>query len=616
MSFAGSEILPAENAGGTGVSLEESFESGSEPTNWVSHPSGIGYRRNSPGITTWTGSGSGSTSSTGTPFLGNAPTMDSGMSDGGSGDELTRLLTFLTGGNENPSSTQPGPTSRAEQTAMPFSPNGSPAVTNLLLTDPDADLPVDAAPFSPSNNGGGAVVGIGFDGGGSRPNAGITNLLNTDPDASVSVDASPFDPSTDGDFGVTAISAMSTQMSGRGSIVPNPGNPQGTVGSKAIPLGTMAGEILSFFGTMVLDKLLDTVQGPARPQKLIDQAQMLLQTAQDMATVWGNTSDMSTPERVSAVVGVLVHTQVGLRQLGDYAEGTDAVDGHIQSHAENARDFIDGSARLGSTIAAAIWSVVGRLFGGGCFAAGTPILTPDGSKLVENIRPGDWVIAAPDDDPEAEPVPRQVEEVFENYLPLLDLYVNGRTIRTTAEHPFWVRERGWVAAHQLQAGDQLRTHDGRWLKVDGFEGPKPSEPVYNMCVSGYHTYFVGHQTWGFAIWSHNIGLCRHHTDGKGLDGIRKENAIRPSRGTPNGVDVEVEPFGPARPLQPGRGPKARTGAAAEGAYVEFDLPEGAVSTAPETGSNTARIPTDTPLSLDGLNPKFVKVPWWKFWAWW
>ncbi len=148
-------------------------------------------------------------------------------------------------------------------------------------------------------------------------------------------------------------------------------------------------------------------------------------------------------------------------------------------------------------------AAINDIFSGGCFAAGTPILTPQGSKFIEDIRPGDWVIAAPDDDPDAEPVPRQVEATFENYLPLLDLYVNGRTIRTTAEHPFWVRHRGWVAAHQLEAGDELRTHDGRWLKVGGFEGPKPSAPVYNMCVAEYHTYFIGDQLWGFAVWSHN-----------------------------------------------------------------------------------------------------------------
>jgi Pretoxin HINT domain len=162
-----------------------------------------------------------------------------------------------------------------------------------------------------------------------------------------------------------------------------------------------------------------------------------------------------------------------------------------------------GAARAAISLAGAVYAMLA----GGCFAAGTPILTPDGSKLIEDIRPGDWVITAPDDDPDAQPVPRRVEEIFENYLPLLDLYVNGRTIRTTAEHPFWVRDRGWVAAHQLEAGDELRTHAGRWLKLDGLEGPKASETVYNMCVAEYHTYFIGDQIWGFAVWSHNAAAC-------------------------------------------------------------------------------------------------------------
>jgi hypothetical protein len=121
------------------------------------------------------------------------------------------------------------------------------------------------------------------------------------------------------------------------------------------------------------------------------------------------------------------------------------------------------------------------------------------------IQAGDWVLAAPDYDPYGEPVPRQVEEIFENYLPTLDLHVNGRIIRTTAEHPFWVLGRGWVDANRLEDGEELRAHDGRWLKVEGIEGAIPAAPVYNMCVGEYHTYFVGHQVWGFAVWSHNIG---------------------------------------------------------------------------------------------------------------
>jgi hypothetical protein len=48
--------------------------------------------------------------------------------------------------------------------------------------------------------------------------------------------------------------------------------------------------------------------------------------------------------------------------------------------------------------------------------------------------------------------------------------------------------------------------------------------------------------------------------------------------------------------------------------VEFDLPEGSIPTSPMVGPrNTARIPTETSLSLEGLNPRFVTVPWWKFW---
>jgi hypothetical protein len=147
------------------------------------------------------------------------------------------------------------------------------------------------------------------------------------------------------------------------------------------------------------------------------------------------------------------------------------------------------------------------------------------------------VLAAPDDDPQGEPVPRQVEEIFKNYLPTLDLRVNGRIIRTTAEHPFWVLGRGWVDAQRLEAGDQLRAHDGRWLEVEDIEGPMPSAPVYNMCVEEYHTYFVGHQVWGFAVWSHNIG-CGPKGSNSGGSNAPNTSYERPS-GFRKGVRDQV-----------------------------------------------------------------------------
>jgi hypothetical protein len=99
-----------------------------------------------------------------------------------------------------------------------------------------------------------------------------------------------------------------------------------------------------------------------------------------------------------------------------------------------------------------------------------------------------------------------------------------------------------------------------------------------------------------------------------MKGIQRDGAINPARGEPLGVHVETEPFGTTKP---GRGgPAAETGAAREGACVEFDLPDYAIPT--HVGPrNTAVIPTPDPLPLEGLNPRFVLVRRWRnLWYFW
>lgn len=76
------------------------------------------------------------------------------------------------------------------------------------------------------------------------------------------------------------------------------------------------------------------------------------------------------------------------------------------------------------------------------------------------------------------------------------------------------------------------------------------------------------------------------------------------------MHVEIEPF---RTTTPGPGgPRAETGCFAEGAYVEFDLPPGWITT--DVGPRrTAVIPTAGPLDISLLNPKYVARRWW--WPW-
>jgi len=74
LQFAGPEIDPEPD--GMTFSLEESSESGSTnlPSNWASHPSGIGYRR--------TGIHSGAPAGSSRPALGGGPVCKYSMPTG------------------------------------------------------------------------------------------------------------------------------------------------------------------------------------------------------------------------------------------------------------------------------------------------------------------------------------------------------------------------------------------------------------------------------------------------------------------------------------------------------------------------------------------------------
>ena len=77
-----------------------------------------------------------------------------------------------------------------------------------------------------------------------------------------------------------------------------------------------------------------------------------------------------------------------------------------------------------------------------------------------------------------------------------------RVIRTTQEHPFFVKDKGWTPLAEIKVGDLIRTEDG-WVPVAKIEDTGKWEPVYNLRVADYHTYFVGGEDWGFAVWAHN-----------------------------------------------------------------------------------------------------------------
>ena len=139
-----------------------------------------------------------------------------------------------------------------------------------------------------------------------------------------------------------------------------------------------------------------------------------------------------------------------------------------------------------------------------CFAAGTPIRTPQGQMPIEQLRVGDLVLSRDEHDPNSPVAAKVIEEVFVRQGEILNLHVGGRVIKTTPEHPFYVKDQGWTAAGELEIGDLLSTEAaGGWVAVEDVLDTGQVETVYNFRVADYHTYFVGSTHWGFSVWVHN-----------------------------------------------------------------------------------------------------------------
>ena len=71
--------------------------------------------------------------------------------------------------------------------------------------------------------------------------------------------------------------------------------------------------------------------------------------------------------------------------------------------------------------------------------------------------------------------------------------INSEEIITTVDHPFYVKDQGFIKAGELIVGDELLDVNGNVLLVENFDVELTEKPVkvYNFQVEDFHTYFVG-----------------------------------------------------------------------------------------------------------------------------
>ncbi|MDQ3031643.1 MAG: HINT domain-containing protein [Myxococcota bacterium] len=130
--------------------------------------------------------------------------------------------------------------------------------------------------------------------------------------------------------------------------------------------------------------------------------------------------------------------------------------------------------------------------------------TENGLRAIETIEAGERVLALDE---------RTGEQGF--YLvthttiregqPVIALELIGddetELVEATGEHPFWVRDQGWVEARHLERGDEVFTSRGGWIRIGGGTWLDREQTAYNLDVEEADTYFVGEA----GAWVHNNG---------------------------------------------------------------------------------------------------------------
>lgn len=129
-----------------------------------------------------------------------------------------------------------------------------------------------------------------------------------------------------------------------------------------------------------------------------------------------------------------------------------------------------------------------------CFVSGTPVFTETGRRPIDQVIPGDRVLAT---NIETGEVSFKLVEATTVREPArtLALTIGNDTVVCTGGHQFWISGSGWKRARDLLVGDRVRTLTGTAEVID-VEPQKPAR-TYSMVTEEDHTYFVGNS--GFLV---------------------------------------------------------------------------------------------------------------------
>ncbi|MET9468882.1 ricin-type beta-trefoil lectin domain protein [Streptomyces sp. NPDC006544] len=166
------------------------------------------------------------------------------------------------------------------------------------------------------------------------------------------------------------------------------------------------------------------------------------------------------------------------------------------------------------------------IFRNGCnsFAPDTPVLMANGTYIpIGEIQIGDYVTAT---DPATGQVAAEaVLDVIVGFgsKHIIDIDTDNDSsngyLEATAEHPIWIKDRGWTKAGEITPGESIMDSNGGYRTVNSVvnQGFLPDQLVFNLTVGNLHTFTV--QLGDSDALVHNARECKIPKSLRNGDGI-------------------------------------------------------------------------------------------------
>jgi len=130
--------------------------------------------------------------------------------------------------------------------------------------------------------------------------------------------------------------------------------------------------------------------------------------------------------------------------------------------------------------------------------------TENGLKSISDLKVGDKVLSYDERTETTSDQPVMAVIQGEQRYQIIKITLDsGESIEATAEHPFYIKGKGWNPANSLKVGQALQLHNGTTVVVKEVDTSVRVERVYNLTVANTHNYFIGRD----GVLVHNADKC-------------------------------------------------------------------------------------------------------------